>query len=126
MKLTNKMLIDSTKSLSEISQKQLPIRISYKIAKNISLINDELKIYDEQKNKIMNEYSKKDKDGKPVIDKNGHVELQKERIKDWTKDFMELLSIEIEININKFSIDSMGNCDISPSQIMSLGFMIED
>jgi len=125
MKLTNNQLQNSTIALSKLSQKELPIKISFLLAKNISHINAELKIYNDERQKLVEKYSIKDKNDKPIIE-NNQIKLQPKLINDWNKDMSELLSIENEVNIKQFSIDNLEGISISASEIMAIKFMIEE
>jgi len=126
MKLTNLTLLNSTKVLSILSQKELPIRVSFSIARNISKINDELKIYNDERQKLIMKYCEKDEDGKTIEDENKQIKLKDEYKQEWSKDMQELLSIENEIDIVKFSIDKIENVSIAPNEIIFISYMIED
>lgn len=126
MKLTNaKILNDSTK-LSEIAQKQLPIKASYAIAKNLAKLEAELKTYNTEREKLIEKYSKKDEKGKTIIGENNQVGIQGEHLADWNKDIQELLAIENEVDIHKFSIEALSGYAMTPAELMILDYMIID
>lgn len=126
MKLSNgKILNDSTK-LSEIAQKQLPIKASYAIAKNIAKLEAELKIYNAEREKLIEKYSVKDDKGKTIISENNQISISPEHLADWNKDLQELLAIENEVNIHAFSIDVLDGCSMTPAELMILDYMIEE
>jgi len=126
MKLTNSILLNSTKVLSILSQKQLPIKVSFIIARNVSKIDAELKIYNDERQKLILKYCEKDENDKIVEDENKQIKLKDECKEEWSKDIQELLSIENEVDIVKFSIDKIEGINISPSEIMQISYMIED
>ena len=127
LKLSNEKIVNDTQMLSAISQKQLPVKVSYAIAKNISKIEAELKIYNAEKQKLLEKYAEKDKDGK-VKSENGSIRIQKEHIEDWNKDIKELLAIENEVDIHKFKLSELDGkaCNFSPSEFMAIDYMIID
>lgn len=45
MKLTNRRIVNDANFLGALNNKQLPIKVSYAISKNISKLESELKIY---------------------------------------------------------------------------------
>ena len=49
MKLSNERMLTDMQKLGEISKKQLPVKVSYAIAKNIYKIENELKTYDNER-----------------------------------------------------------------------------
>ena len=124
MKLSNgKILNDSTK-LSEIAQKQLPIKASYAIAKNIAKLEAELKTYNTEREKLIEKYSVKDEKGKTIIGENDQISISPEHLADWNKDIQELLAIENEIDIHKFSVEALNGYNMSAAELMLIGYMI--
>lgn len=126
MKLSNKEIVNSVSILGAISQKQLPVRVSYVIAKNIINIQEELKVYNVEREKLIKKYSELDEDGNTKIE-NGSIKLKDDCINNWNKDMEELLNIENEINIQKFKMAEFTGkaCDFSPSELLTLDYMIE-
>jgi len=127
LKLSNEKIVNDTQMLSTISQKQLPVKVSYAIAKNISKIEAELKIYNAERQKLIEKYAEKDENGK-VKSENGSIRIQKEFVEDWNKDIKELLAIENDIDIHKFKLSEFDGkaCDFSPSEFMAIDYMIEE
>lgn len=126
MKLSNgKILNDSTK-LSEIAQKQLPIKASYAIAKNIAKLEAELKTYNTEREKLIEKYSVKDEKGKTIIGENDQISINPEHLAEWSKDLQELLAIENEVDIHKFSVEALSGYNMSASELMLIDYMIED
>lgn len=127
MKLSNERIVNDANVLGVISQKNLPIKVSYAIAKNISKIEAEIKVYNKERQKLIEKYSVKDEEGKPLIEDNS-VKIAQENVEDWNRDIKELLAIENEVDIHKFHIDELINskCDMSPAELMLIDYMIEE
>ena len=128
MKLTNKRILEDANGLSQLTQKSLPIKVSYAIAKNIAKIQPILKVYNDEKQKLIDQYSVKDKEGKTKVGEDNQITIQKEFLADWTKDIKELNEIENDIDIHKFNIDALlnSNCEMSPGEFMLIDYMIEE
>ncbi|MCB2308891.1 hypothetical protein LGL08_20600 [Clostridium estertheticum] len=128
MKLTNKRILDDAAGLSQLTQKSLPIKVSYAIAKNIAKIQPVLKIYNDEKQKLLDQYSVKNEEGKTLIEENNQATIQKEFLADWSKAIKELNEIENEIDVHKFNIDALLNstCEMSPGEFMLIDYMIEE
>lgn len=126
IKLTNSKILSSVNLISAVTQKQLPVRSAYAIAKNIKVINDEIKNYQEMRTKIIDENSKKDDTGKPVKDKTGNPIIDDENKDKFQKEMQELLDIEVELNIMQFKLDNLGAVNFSVSELESIDFMLED
>lgn len=128
MKITIRKILNDTNSLAVISQKQLPIKVSYAIAKNIKKLESELKIYNEERQKLIDQYCIKDNEGNNVIDENNNLKIADEHLDAWNKEINELMDIEVDIDIHKFNLDSLmnGNYDMTPAELMIIDYMIEE
>ena len=124
MKLSNGRIVNDSAKLAEISQKQLPIKASYAIAKNIAKLESELKIFNTERNKLVEKYSVKDEQGKTIVSENNQITIAD--LVGWNKDINELLAIENEIEIHKFSIEALDGCVMTPAELMILDYMIEE
>lgn len=128
MKLTNRKIVNDANFLGALTNKQLPIKISYAIAKNISKIEKDLELYNKEKQKLVDKYCIKDEKGSNKIDENNQLKIADENLDDWNKSINELLDIEIDIDIHKFSINDLlnSNCEMTPSELMLIEYMIEE
>lgn len=128
MKFSNEKILNDAPRLTAISNKQLPVKISYAIAKNIKKIEAELNVYNSEREKLIEKYSVKDEDGKTMTDKNNQIKIQPEHIEDWNKDIKDLMAIEndVEIYNYKFKIDELNGYSISPAELQAIEYMIEE
>ena len=126
MKLSNERIVNDAAKLGAIAEKQLPIKVSYAIAKNISKIECELKIYNKEKQKLVEKYAELDANGNVTDDGTGQI-MFKEGCKDqWNKDIKELMAIENEVDIHKFKLDELNGQIMTPAEIMLIEYMIEE
>lgn len=128
MKLSNGKLIKDAAGLSQLTQKNLPIKVSYAIAKNIGKIESILNIYNKEKQKLVEKYSVKDAEGKTIVAEDGTIKIQEEFLENWNADIKELQDIENEVDIHKFDINIIlnGNYEITPGELMMIDYMIAD
>ncbi|AJA50050.1 hypothetical protein CPAST_c40210 [Clostridium pasteurianum DSM 525 = ATCC 6013] len=124
MKISNQKLLEDIQKLGGVAQKQLPVKVSYAISKNISKIESELKIYDKERQKLIEKYGEKDEQGKVVADEKGQIKFKDKD--SWDKDIKALLDIENEIDIHKFSIDELNGFNISAAELQVIDYMIDD
>lgn len=120
MKLSNGKILNSIGTLSKVSQMELPIKVSYAIAKNISKIESELKIYNIEKQKLIDKYSCKDE--------HGNLKISEDHQNEWNKDIEALVDIEVDIDIHKFKAEELLNsgCNMTPAEFMAIDYMIEE
>ena len=129
MKLILRRLVNDAPQMGAIANKQgLHKKISYAIAKNMSKIESELKIYSSEKQKLIDKYGFKDEYGNVKIDEYNNLKIMDEHIKDWNKEINELLDVEVDVDIHKFNIDDLYNsdCDMTPSDFILIDYMIEE
>src|SRR5690606_34046326 len=113
-------MVNSISSLKALSQKQLPIQVSYKIAKNIRNIEQDLVIYEQERQKLVDRYAEKDPEGKPKVNDNGNYVI-KDKL-NWNKDILELLNFETDVEIEKIDIKELDGVEISPGELMTIDY----
>ena len=128
MKITNRKILTDANFLGQLTQKQLPIKISYALAKNISKIENELKIYNSEKDKLIDQYAIKDEKGNLKVDENNQFKVREEYKEVWEKEIEELLDIEINLDVHKIKLDELmlSNCNMTPAELMLIDYMIEE
>lgn len=126
MKLTYSKLLNSVGTIQKLGGIQLPIKISYKISKNIKAINSEIDIYNMERQKLIDRYAEKDAEGKPLVDEHNMLKITD--MKSWNDDNLELSKIEVDVDIIPISIEDLINCNcsLSPMELMTLDFMIKE
>lgn len=124
-KLTNKEILDKVNILGDISNRKLPVKVSYALAKNISKIESELKHYNNERVKIVDKYCERDEENNLKIE-NGNYVVKEDEIENWNKDMKDLQDIEIEFDVHKFNIELLNGYDMTASEMMCIDFMIEE
>lgn len=134
MKMTLLDVGKACKSLSEISGKVLPHKISYSIAKNLITLRNENKLIEQQKLSIAKRYAELDENGNFVTEfSNGSENLKINDMNGFVKEFSDfLVETETEIQIATFpesAFDALENGlfdALSPEEYVALNFMVEN
>ena len=128
MRLTNRKIVNDSSFLGNLTQKQLPVKVSYAIAKNITKIEKELDIYNKERQKLIDKYCEKNEDGTNKVDEHSNIRISDEHLENWNKDVNDLLDIEIHIDMHKFNVNDLlnSNCEIAASELMLIDYMIEE
>lgn len=101
MKLTIKDIYDLADGLAELSNKELPTKTAFRIARNQRKIAEEVKTADELRQKIVDKYKEKDtEDG---------VKIDKSKREDFKEEFDELMDQEVEIKLCSFKLHEFGD-----------------
>ncbi|HHD2802267.1 TPA: hypothetical protein ACOTJ2_003583, partial [Clostridium perfringens] len=93
--------------------------------KNISKVERELKHYNKERQKLIEEYCLKEDDGTLKITE-GNYDIDPERLEYFNKEINELQEIEVEMDIHKFNIELLNGYEMSPGELMCIDFMIEE
>lgn len=126
LKVTNREMQSKVQILRNISNKQLPVKVSYAIAKNINAINKELKIFEDEKMKIIKEYAIKDEHGNPKIRENNTYEFIEGKDEECNSKYNELLDIEVDLELRQINVEDLFNSNVNftPGELMELDFML--
>ena len=129
MRLTLKEISDKYQAFNKIIAKKLPIKLSYAISKNMTTLENVAKVIDDDRIKLAQTYAEKNEDGSPKVINNSYVI---DDIESFNKELSEYYKTEIDIDICKVNSSILDKLDdpkydvLSPSEIMTLQFMLED
>lgn len=124
MELNNEKLVNSIGVLSKLTNMELPIKLSYALSKNITKIDRELEVYNKERQKLIEKYGEKDKEGKLKTKEDGTINILD--IDNFNKDLKEILEIETEVDIHLIDLESI-NADIkiTPGELMIIDYMFK-
>lgn len=132
MDLTLGEIRDKYKVFVVISSKKLPIKLSYAISKNLSVLEKEANLIDDNRIKLAEAYAEKNPDGTPIIDKNKCYVINEAALPSLNKEIAEYYQTITSIDICKANIKELDKLEesrydaLSPAEISALDFMLED
>lgn len=132
MDLTLGEIRDKYKVFVVISSKKLPIKLSYAISKNLSVLEKEANLIDDNRIKLAEAYAEKNPDGTPIIDKNKCYVINEAALPSLNKEITEYYRTITSIDICKANIKELDKLEesrydaLSPAEISALDFMLED
>ena len=132
MDLTLGEIRDKYKVFVAISSKKLPIKLSYAISKNLSVLEKEANLIDNNRIKLAEAYAEKNPDGTPIIDKNKCYVIGEAALPSLNKEIAEYYRTVTSIDICKANIKELDKLEesrydaLSPAEISALDFMLED
>jgi len=123
----------ATISFNELLEIDLPVSLSWKIAKLAKEIDELIILKKESTNKLVKKHALKDEDGEMVVAKNEEGEdiPGSTRIADpdkYNKEYEKFDSLENEINFDPISISLIEskNDNIKPKILFNLSFLFTD
>ncbi|WP_394898939.1 hypothetical protein [Clostridium paraputrificum] len=124
MKLSNERLVNSVGVLSKLTNLELPIKLSYAFSKNITKIDTELRVYNMEREKLLNKYGEKDEEGKLKLSEKGEVNILDRE--NFNKEIAELLKCESEIDIHLIDLDKVdAKINITPGELIVIDYMFK-
>ena len=114
MKLANSTVYNSIDSLTKLSNCDMPIKIAYKIKKNLDVLRNQANFINERRNELINKYGK-----------DGKIEqTDTEAIKKFVNDFNELLAIEEDLEVTPIDVEGLEGIMLSINDLDNLAFML--
>lgn len=130
MKLTNAEIAAHFRNITEIinRREKYPVRFSFALLKNYRVLEPENRSIEEARNRMLDEYNRKDAAGSPLYLATGRIDILPEYQKEWEKGMKELLEIETELPICTVPESVLEESDISiePAVLYDCGFMLEE
>ena len=117
MNIKLETILNTKEALEILSQKDLSIKTSFKIAKLIKAANKELETYNEQRIKLLESI------GSTLNAESGQYEIPSDKRREFAEKFNELISIEVDMP-DKIDM-SNENISISPDLLIALESFID-
>lgn len=115
MKVTIKQILNARETLSQLANKALPVKQSYRLAKLVKTINDELNVYDGERIKLCEKYG--------TLNKEKRIyEFEDGEYKSFETDINVLQSQEVELDVKPIDISDL---ELSASDIINIEPFIE-
>lgn len=120
MKVKLSILVDAVQPLQRLNNLDLPVETAYLISKNVQIINEELKAYNEIRNKLFKKY------GEDIEEKGKKItRIKKENIKIFNEENNKLLTKMSNINLKKIELSALKGVKLRPSDISNLEFLLK-
>lgn len=124
--ITANDMLNSIGTFKEISEKPIQIKGAYAIARLIRELDKESTTFDESRRKIVEKYCQRDDSGEIKTNEDGNVFVQEDKVTEFNDELKSLLETELEINADKIKLDTLGDIELSPLQIVNITPFIED
>lgn len=101
--------------------------VAFRIGKNIKAIESEVKVFDDVRTKLLEKFANKDENGNPIIDKDtNQYDVPADKLEALKKEIKKLQNEEVKVDIKKLSLDDVEKADLSPRELISIEYMLED
>lgn len=115
MKIKVADLYNLSLGLNELSKKELPIALAFKIQRAQKKVSEELIASDKVRQSLIEKYKEKELD-------NGVVQIKKDKLNEFNEKINELMAQEIDLDIEKINIDDLEKSveKVKPQTLMQL------
>jgi hypothetical protein len=123
-----KTILESSPSLREINNLDLPIKVALKWNKMVKEIDEVLKLFNEKREALFNEYAveqevEPDEEGKAPAPQKV---VPEEKMDEFGGKINELIDEEVELNIQKLHASTFGNIRMKPAVLAQLEWIFAD
>lgn len=125
MKLMLGELAIINQGISAIANEKIPIITTYWLTRNADEIISETNAFEKSRLRLIDDYAKKDKDGRKVLNKDKRSYKMKNMEK-FQEEFAKLAETEVDVNLKVFELADFGKVDISISDLRKLKPIIKD
>ena len=127
MTLKMYQIIDFPSFFEKVKSQKLPFKTSYRLTLLTQEVEKHINFYQEKFRELILEYSKKDENGNPVPTEDGSgVQLVEETMNEAYTKLSELRGLDVELPDVKFDIDSFGEVELSPEEMVVIMPFIEE
>ncbi len=113
-------VVNSTQTFNKLMQQPFKGSLAFKIARLARELEKEMQTFNNERMKIIRKYGKKDENGELIIDENGNVNFDTDKINELNNEFNSLLETELEINADKLPMDSIDEFELTPQEVIGI------
>ena len=119
-------VVNATGTFNKIMQQSFKGSLAFKIARLARELDKEMQTFNEERQKIIQKYAKKDENGELITDENGNVTFDTDKVQEVNEEFNSLLSTELEVNADKLPMDYMDSFELTPQEMLGIEMFFEE
>lgn len=109
-----------------VKDKKLPLKTAYKLSRLMKRVEEEIQFYNQEFNKILDEYAKKENNNFVFSKDGSSIEIIPGKEEECNNKIIELKTLEINLNDFSFTLDEFDGIDLTISEMSSLLPLIKD
>jgi len=113
MKITLAEIKSLEESLAKIFNKDVNIKIAYRLSSLLKKLNEEMKTLEETRIKLVKQYGEENEE-------THQFSVSEEKAQDFYKEFNELMQVVIDIDFEPIQLKELGDIDMSASDVLRL------
>jgi len=122
MKIKLGLLVNSKEGLSIIATSKFKATKLFEITKFVKKANEEIESFEKVRQEKIKQYGEEQ-----TNDKGEKVmQVASDKINDFVADIEDLFNSEIDIDVPKILVEDLGDTEMSPNILLSLGYIFEN
>lgn len=115
-------------ALEVLIGQKIPVKLGFKLGKLIRALQEEKQHLDMEKMRLVEQYAEKDENNKPIVQENGQFVFLGENLINADKEFIELMNLDVELNIQPITLDELENAGVilALEDVLRLEKLIEE
>ena len=99
--------------------------VAYRVGKNIKLLDDELKPYDDARTKVLEEAANKDENGKAIIDEaTRQYDIPEDKLQEALQEIEKLQDEDINVDVRKVTVEDINKAELVIRTLKYVSFYI--
>ena len=120
-------IVNSVPVFEQVVGQEINGRLAFKLARLVRELDKELKLFHEERTKLIQYYAEKDENGEIKVDENSNAMIPDDSIMECNQKIQELLDTTIEVNADKIPMELLDMLSISPQQALYIeNFLCEE
>lgn len=104
-------------TFNHFANQNLPVQLSYQIAKIMIKLEEETQSFEYAKNSLFKKYAERNEDGSLVLNEEGQIVVPKESEEEFLREMQDLLDLEVTLECEKISLSQLNETGISISPL---------
>ena len=122
MKVKLGQIVNSVDALNKVAQQPMKAAASFRVAKNLKQLSEELAVYEQSRGDLIRKYGKENKE-----DGSFAIEPDSKDLPVFQKELNELLNVDVDLNgFKKIKLSQLSKCELSPQDMANMEFVIEE
>ena len=114
MKMKMYEVLEFQKLYEKIKDSKMPFKTAYKFSKLIKALEVEIQFYQEKFGELVEKFAERDEEGGFIfLDEGQGVKIKKEDIQECNQQMADLNNLEVDIDVEEFSIDELEQIDLT-------------
>lgn len=124
--VTLREILNCMTVFNELSQKELPAKVAFATARISEQLSSEYSMFEKTRDKIFQKYCEYDENGNLKMGENNEIVVKNGDEAAFNQEVTDLLDTKVEINASPIALDSLGELNFKPAQMLAMKSFIEE